>query len=585
MYNKAPLCSLTEISIMPRIVLKSIEFGDIPFRRLKKIKIDIAPRITLISGHNGIGKSTILGLLANSSGLTQRKNEKYPQTYANRNFEANLKEIIFIDYEVEFLSKTEKERPGPIVTYLINENEEIKKRCALTDRKQRSEARIVPRNFSPAKEFTSSDQSIIIGDSAKVPLPTIYLGTTRILPIGEAKEKAVRSEAISNMNSEDSKLLTDFINKIIIGIDANENSITGHRIIGTSKFSSHPQYGFNTKGVSLGQDSLGSIASAIVSFQKLKREWPSYPGGLLIIDELDIGFHPHAIRRLVKELEDCAEKLDLQIIATTHSTTLIEAVFPKPGSKKQKDQVIYLKDTIQPYLDRSPPSLVDILMDMNLLPPGKPTNKKDVLNVYLEDDEAKMMFDTIISKTVKTRISKTYSVIVKSCALCASGSSLAKFPIIDKHFRTSIFVLDSDVKLPKQKKHGAHGNIILLPGEYSPERTLFCYLTDMIEKHDQHETAWGKLREISIHTNHILEIMEEDRNDILSDRVIAKKWWTRHIEKIKNWSLLELWQLENESDINKFISSFEKIVGNLSKEIRKNNYILRKFNNMNQRVI
>jgi hypothetical protein len=40
---------------MPKIKLNSISFGDVPFRKLKNITIPIADRITLISGHNGIG--------------------------------------------------------------------------------------------------------------------------------------------------------------------------------------------------------------------------------------------------------------------------------------------------------------------------------------------------------------------------------------------------------------------------------------------------------------------------------------------------------------------------------------------------
>ncbi len=48
----------------------------------------------------------------------------------------------------------------------------------------------------------------------------------------------------------------------------------------------------------MGQDCLGSMATALASFNQLKRDMgDAYPGGLLVIDEMDVGFHPHAIER------------------------------------------------------------------------------------------------------------------------------------------------------------------------------------------------------------------------------------------------------------------------------------------------
>ena len=49
---------------MPSIKLKSLNFESPPFRKLGSISIPFAERITVIAGHNGIGKSTILALVA-----------------------------------------------------------------------------------------------------------------------------------------------------------------------------------------------------------------------------------------------------------------------------------------------------------------------------------------------------------------------------------------------------------------------------------------------------------------------------------------------------------------------------------------
>ena len=75
------------------IRVKSLEFSDSPFRKLKELKIELGSRLTLIAGHNGIGKSTILGLLANTFGLTS---EGAPKTYLGDPFYANIERIVYL---------------------------------------------------------------------------------------------------------------------------------------------------------------------------------------------------------------------------------------------------------------------------------------------------------------------------------------------------------------------------------------------------------------------------------------------------------------------------------------------------------
>jgi len=52
--------------VATKVQVKSLMFGSPPFRKLGNINIEFADRLTLIAGHNGIGKSTILGLIANT---------------------------------------------------------------------------------------------------------------------------------------------------------------------------------------------------------------------------------------------------------------------------------------------------------------------------------------------------------------------------------------------------------------------------------------------------------------------------------------------------------------------------------------
>src|SRR6185369_899808 len=165
--------------------LKSLRFDQLRFRKLGDLTITLAERLTLIAGHNGIGKSTILGLCANGSGLRDADF----QSYLNRAFVANLNDIVHLDYVREFEEPTSSaiELPSPVLQYEIND-EILFKRCALTRRTERREVRVVPRN-DPHAPWISQD-GLQVGQDAKVPLPTIYLGMTRMLPIGE--ERAIQ---------------------------------------------------------------------------------------------------------------------------------------------------------------------------------------------------------------------------------------------------------------------------------------------------------------------------------------------------------------------------------------------------------
>lgn len=543
-----------------RIILKRLRVGKTPFRKLKKLTLDFSPRITLISGHNGIGKSTILGLIANSSGLTKRKY----RSYFDRTFQANLNEIIVIDYDNEFKEAKEKGRlPSPLIDYEVNGEEKLTKRCALADRSAKLAARIVPRNSSPSKVFESLNGSIEVGVAMKVPLPTIYLGMTRVLPLGEAEQGTVLS-ATRAMDEADRQLIADFMNAVILGNHSDSSSITTNRVKGTSKASSHPKYDYDPRCVSLGQDSLGSIAMALASFQNLKRAWPDYPGGLLVIDELDSGFHPNAIQRMVAKLQEICDQLDLQVVATTHSTKLIEAVHPQ-GKRNPVDGVIYLSDTLRPTL-LPDPTLDNILEDMDLKPQSSGKPRKPVLKVYLEDEEALFVFKTVAPLGLLRKLSNTYSVSIKPIALGVGCDSLAGLSKRDADFNQTVIVLDADAS-GQRKKHA--DNIVYLPsaGNKNPEQTLFAYLAEALNDPDTFEDRLEMIRANGANGDRLRAEMMNWKGDV-SDRRAAKKWWRERRNLIRKWKLFGLWAKEHPAEVSKFQSDLSDAARLVAKRIR-----------------
>lgn len=551
---------------MPRIKLKSITFGDVPFRKLKSITIEIAPAITIIAGHNGIGKSTILGLLANSSGLTTRS--KAPNSYFEKLFQANLSEIIYIDYDSEFINLQEADLlPRPVVEYSINQDEVLKKRCALTDRSDSDKARIVPRNLFPSSQaFESQDGSVKVGPASKVPVPTIYLGLTRLMPLGEAEDGSGYNHPVT-MKDKDARLVTEFMDYVIPGSGAKHGQVTSNRIKGTSKFSSHPEYGYNAKCVSIGQDSLGSIAGAVASFQLLHREWPDYPGGILIVDELDSGFHPFAIKKLVERLAVEAERLKLQIIATTHSTKLIEAVFSHKSKRKNDNAVVYLMDTRSPHLlDR--PTLQDILDEMELRPPHMQTKAAaPQLRVYLEDKEALLLFNLLVPAHLKRSLGITHGVSIKAIAMGVGCDSMANLTSIDPHFKCSIFALDGDADI--KPRHKRLGNIVQLPGDsgLSPERTLFKFINSLVDNQSLHKQTWLTLQRKRISSDQIKGHLLDWDGDV-SNRKAAKKWWRERWAYMQNWKMYEAWMIENQEAVDQFQNDFSTTVKLVAKRVR-----------------
>ena len=200
---------------------KSLAFGRSPFRKLSNCSIQFSDRITLIAGHNGIGKSTILGLVANTFGFTERGG---PQSYFGESFYANIERIVYLALN-EVAEAQKDTASAPVVTADVN-GFEVKKRCAMTQRTEWQRARVVPRTIEKSEHDS-------VGQDAKIPLPTIYLGMKRLASAGEADEKEVASTKLE-MHAEDSRLMVEFVSAVIHGTELNTD-VTHQTIKGSKK--------------------------------------------------------------------------------------------------------------------------------------------------------------------------------------------------------------------------------------------------------------------------------------------------------------------------------------------------------------
>lgn len=545
------------------IKLESITFSSPPFRRLESIEVNLAPRVTLIAGRNGVGKSTILALIAGSSGLTRGAKNK---TYFGKLPNANAEEILKLSYEREFVTD-DAQKPHVLLTYRLSTSR-FRKKGNVSGSKDR--LRIVPRN-EPKGPLTV--EGLYIPPDGKVPVPTIYLGMTRVLPVGEAEPDTLVCSSIT-MDSEDYQLYEEFTNRVIsTGATGQAGRVTAQSVKGTKKHSVHPEYGgYDSTTVSLGQDSLSAIATALASFSKLKRTLgDTYKGGLLIIDELDAGFHPHTQIELLEELKSKARELHIQVVATTHSLTMLQHahidIYNERRMGEPLDQIIYLKGG-RPIelLDASDFQGIHDDMHMRLREvPATPSVK-----VYVEDDEAALFLEAILTTARRKALLRKTKYNLKVISARVGCSNLVGLLKADDYFKTVIIVLDADTT---NVSAGGARNVVRLPadgqntGKQSPEVIIKAMCEKMCSSASAYPETRKKLRKVGGSTDFIdLNILKQQRGEAVpektveTDRDVAKNWFNLRLDSIKQMKLVEGWVADNNFGVDNFINQLEAAI-------------------------
>ena len=389
-----------------------------------------------------------------------------------------------------------------------------------------------------------------------------YLGMTRMLPVGESNPSWVTSSMDKTIHEDDAEFIQSFINSVIASGRSSDGSknITTQSIKGTGKTAKHPDYAHSAKCISLGQDSLSAIATALASFQKLQREWPDYPGGLLVVDELDAGFHPHAQQRLVKALANAAKKLHLQVLATTHSVNLIAAIPPDanpvgPGGK-HIDAVLYLTDTLKPRVAEGY-TLQDIQRDMSLEPPPvTPPIKAKILKIYLEDAEAHFFLKRLLTPALKKRVKREAGVGLKAIPLSVGCENLKGLHKHDPHFRTVLIALDADASITGPRRQNQ--NIIKLPGALdatkkglSPERTLYAFIQCLASNNSKFPASRAALVKMKLSSDQLRAHFLDGETNI-NKRESAKSWMKARLTLIEQYNFVELWLREHDDQVKAF---------------------------------
>lgn len=545
--------------------IKKVRFKTPAFRMFSNMEIDIADRLTVIAGHNGIGKSTLLGLIANGSELKPN----YGKTILGKPFQAQLHELFYLDEEKDYVS-SRGNKPMFELEYHDDELDNLIKTCNVSKHTERGKTRlkVVPRG---------SQLGWNTGESAKVTIPTLFLSMSRMLPLGETKE--LLKEDFAKLMEEDRKYIHDKFKAIVSShLKSNENIIR-HEIKTTTKRSLLPEFEHSAKAISLGQDSLSSIITALASFNKLKREFPDYKGGILLIDEIDAGFHPRVQVKLIDLLKKEAKKLRLQIIMTSHSLIVIEEVLKITDDLAKNgydvDSVIYLEDVFRPSL-MSQPSFEKIKRDMMGELPSNEDNRQK-LKIYFEDEEAVWFCKSILAaESLDIDSYGNFNPIYIGAKL--GWDNLRSLYHEDDYFKNVLIILDNDVLSNEIGENfiNNYDTVLALPAVYnddtSPdERTLefqiYNYLEILVS--DPSHRIWDNKPDgynIENIKDMILDSFPKDNYGSCKPREVRKKWFNSNKQHFENLNLIKYFCEDNHSIIIPFINELKTGIDILIKQ-------------------
>ncbi|MGR3179309.1 MAG: AAA family ATPase [Candidatus Anammoxibacter sp.] len=542
------------------------------FRRFKNVEFDIGKNITLIAGQNATSKSTLLGMLCQPFSFGVRKgpdNSAYTDNYHGINLAEHhdiTGSAFFYDCEDVFRLSSLHDTISKKYTYRLH----ISGNCISRNSPIFSNGlfvRAVPRKEKGKKErirfVTGPGASHEIGEG-NFPHPVIYLGLNRLWPLALSKKLEVKDTP--EMTEEDEKWYIGKCDEILVlGEHDNTTELLKTGIGPKEDFIGASSSDYNSESCSAGQDNLGQILTAILSFRHLKSKLGcKYQGGVLLIDEMDATFHAIAQIRVIETLLEVSEELNLQIIATTHSLPLLKEAFH--SGLKRDIKVLYLKKHNKNIVDSGFTSY-EQLKD-NLYADTTPVSNKKIkkVSVFLEDSVSRNMFLSIVGSSGRG-ISKYLNRLEMKSFDAGSLKNLAALSEKVPELKNVIFIPDGDVK-EELKGHKNCKNIVFLPGESRPETLLYNNLKETDDNHKFWETCKSKFNTY----NSQVAITKHGTPPTPTTSPDAKQWYKKwYQEQSQFWGQMDSiaykkWGSENKNKCKSFCDDFFKILKRVSSE-------------------
>ncbi|MDE1236949.1 AAA family ATPase [Vibrio aestuarianus] len=470
------------------------------FRGFADVNFSLGDYVTLIAGQNGTQKSTLLGILSQTFTIP---NKEHPFS--------EEKPLIGGSYRSSFADKfklsPERDLAGSHEWTLYfhdhDLHEDIGEDGGFT-------IESIPRAANSIRFWQKGTRE---AGSGYIQLPVLYLSLKRLIPIAEAGKVQEKDIQLTN---EEQRWFTKHYKKVLISRD-NLQAID--YLEGPSK---------NTLGVSTehydwqsnsaGQDNLGKILLAILSFKRLKASNPEeYQGGILAIDEIDATLYPGSQVQLLELLASISKKDKIQVIATTHSLQMLEKLseLKKTRGRDKQFNTVYLTKQDNNILVEETPSFEDILHNLNVSLGASEEVK--AISIYTEDVEC-IQFTRAILQGKKFNLK--YEPLTMGCN---NYLELGRKKVPSFQHPNSIVVLDGDVRDKLPKGPAKLKNFICLPGELNPESLLADFLDELPDAHP----FWKQKKN---HYSHQVCFRNYDIDEIKANRVTAKKWYQEQVK-------------------------------------------------------
>lgn len=515
--------------------LKLINVDVDNFRSFHGVQFDIGRKITAISGQNGVGKSNLVSLIASGSGLNRKANfgsSFQPEFYSFFNIDTAED---YSSYEL-YLKYEEAGKPGYVVKKLTFKDDTATKRGI----------RVIPRtsnrglNIGYKEAEQKAKDNFDVGGAARIPIPTIYLSISRLYPLGERRETVtitpIRKTNKLYQKEADAKF-REWYNFVIPGSIRNDAALSMIEKKTSSRASLYMDMERTpTLSQSVGQDNIGNIVSALVDVYILSKQ-SEYTGAIICIDEIEVSLHPDTQLRMLTLLDKLTDELDIQIVVSTHSLTILKEMLKKQEKKPRDYAVVYLKNPSAPMVTQHHSYE---LLKADLL--GQTTFDRPKPKIYFEDEVGRHIFQLLVRS-----FDQQCETLSNGSELRGQGTPIDTMPLKHKikvleefrniepnlipmvmnlgceeliriaerdanYFSRVIFLLDGDARYkdPAQKpkvkdfllsQYNALGvsnrkhtpNICFLPNYFAPESYLYRIIFDLTHQENNHAVFWRTL--------------------------------------------------------------------------------------------
>lgn len=555
---------------------KKIQIND--FRLFHDQTLLLGKFLTVLSGRNSTGKSTILGMIANSGELKKKDGV----TYSSKAFRAEFSELFKGSKEFDHIGSNrftitlcddngnENDYRSFRTAWQTKDKYRIKQHDTLD--KANVSAKISVENEKekavheerfrviPFKKLEDGKKT-----EAKFNYPVLYLGLSRLFPIGESQDDSISTKAISFKSKEHHDWFVKNY-KSILSMQCDVQDVTNYSIAETDKKSgigvSTDYYDYLTN--SSGQDNLGQILLALLSFRKLKEEQGvAWQGGVLLIDEIDATLHPAAQTKFINLLTKEARNNQIQIVVTTHSLSFLKDVCKQTAYNYHNETVnnnvelYYLTNANRKLEIKRNPAFNEIESDLMIISAVQNSNK---IKIYSEDAEARWFLKYL---------APDYLVYVDVLEITIGCDQLINLYCADlQYFGNALILFDGDVKESQLSKiskaiRDSLRNIVQLPGNKSPEEILYDYLLTLGPDH----AFWSSgAQRVGFTWDYFNEHgPESDDYKQEKNREKYKKWFIDHKSLFESTKLMAFWKKDNSQLVKQFRDSFRTAHNHIAK--------------------